>query len=327
MARRSKDREKIINPNVVLLPLKSDIIFKLVFGDPRYIRIIRAFLLVTLDIPEEEYERVEIIDPHLERDSPDDKLGILDVRVQLKNRQLISVEVQIRETPFMAERIAFSTGRNLARQIAPGQGYSKIEKVVTIVITNYDMIRADNCYHHRFKLYDADKQVLFTDIVEVHTLELGKLPDGLAESERENELLNWLRLIRSEKKEEIEMLATQTPEMELAVGRLKQLSSDERTRLLYEARELAVMDEMARNEAALAKGRMEGLEEGLTKGLKKGLEKGMEKGLEEGLTKGLKKGLAKGRAEVAKNMLDNGFEIDVIANVTGLTISEIMSLQ
>ncbi|MDR3165581.1 MAG: hypothetical protein LBU13_08380, partial [Synergistaceae bacterium] len=56
------------------LPLKSDLIFKMIFGDYRYIQIIRAFLIVALDIPAEEYESLEIIDPHLERDSPDDKL-------------------------------------------------------------------------------------------------------------------------------------------------------------------------------------------------------------------------------------------------------------
>ncbi|MDR1884989.1 MAG: Rpn family recombination-promoting nuclease/putative transposase, partial [Synergistaceae bacterium] len=94
-----------------LLPLKNDLIFKLTFGDHRYIQIIRAFLTAALDIPAEEYEDLQIIDPHLERDSPVDKLGILDVRIQLKDKKLISVEVQVRETPFMAERVAFSTGR------------------------------------------------------------------------------------------------------------------------------------------------------------------------------------------------------------------------
>ncbi|MDR1481268.1 MAG: hypothetical protein LBI74_01435, partial [Synergistaceae bacterium] len=43
-----------------LLPLKSDLIFKLVFGDSRYIAIIRAFLIAVLDIPAEEYESLEI---------------------------------------------------------------------------------------------------------------------------------------------------------------------------------------------------------------------------------------------------------------------------
>ncbi|MDR1471511.1 MAG: Rpn family recombination-promoting nuclease/putative transposase [Synergistaceae bacterium] len=50
-----------------LLPLKNDLVFKLVFGDHRYIAIIRAFLIAALDIPAEEYEDLEIIDPHLRR--------------------------------------------------------------------------------------------------------------------------------------------------------------------------------------------------------------------------------------------------------------------
>jgi hypothetical protein len=40
------------------------------------------------------------------------------------------------------------------------------------------------------------------------------------------------------------MLATKTEEMKMAVGRLKRLSADERTRMLYEAREMYLMDEV-----------------------------------------------------------------------------------
>jgi hypothetical protein len=71
---------------VDLLPLKNDLIFKLVFGDQRYAEIIRAFLIAALDIPAKEYGDLQIIDPHLERDAPEDKLGILDVRIQLTNK-------------------------------------------------------------------------------------------------------------------------------------------------------------------------------------------------------------------------------------------------
>jgi hypothetical protein len=65
-------------------------------------------------------------------------------------------------------------------------------------------------------------------------------------------------VIRTEDRDEIEMLATKTAEMGMAVGRLKQLSADEATRLRYEARELYLMDEMARNEAAFAEGETKG---------------------------------------------------------------------
>jgi hypothetical protein len=65
---------------------------------------------------------------------------------------------------------------------------------------------------------------------------------------------------------EMEMLATKTAEMGMAVGQLKQLSADEATRLRYEARELYLMDEMARNEAAFAEGEAKGRKEGREEG-------------------------------------------------------------
>jgi predicted transposase/invertase (TIGR01784 family) len=301
-----------------LLPLKNDLIFKMVFGDHRYIAIIRAFLVAALDIPAEEYEDLEIIDPHLERDSPDDKLGILDVRVKLRNKKLISVEIQVRETPSMPERVAFSTGRNLARQIGPGQDYAGIERVVTIVIADYDMTGSDKSYRHVFRLYDKDNGVLLTDVMEIHTLELRKLPDapntGCAD-EKEGKLLDWLRLIRSEDEEEMEMLAAKTEEMKMTVGRLKRLSADERTRMLYEARELYLMDEASRRKAAVAKGRAEGMAEGEAKGRA------------EGKAEGLAEGEAKGKLEMAKQMLLDGIDIEVISRVSGISAEEIKNLK
>ncbi|MDR3165876.1 MAG: Rpn family recombination-promoting nuclease/putative transposase, partial [Synergistaceae bacterium] len=269
----------------------------------RYIQIIRAFLIVALDIPAEEYESLEIIDPHLERDSPDDKLGILDVRVQLKNKKLISVEIQVRTLPFMAKRAAFSTGRNLARQIAPGQSYAGIAKVVTIIIADYRIIDVDEHYHHKFKLYDPDKGVLFMDVMEIHTLELGKLPESSGSDEKESELLDWLRLIKSESEEEIEMLAMKTKEMNMTVGRLKQLSTDERTRMLWEARELYLMDEATRLKAAVTEGEARG----------------------EG--RGKAKGVAECKLEMAKRMLLRGFEIETISQISELSVEDIGKLK
>jgi predicted transposase/invertase (TIGR01784 family) len=304
-----KQTKRDVKPH--LLRLKTDLVFKMVFGDHRYIAAIRAFLTAVLDIPAEEYEDLAIIDPHLERDSPVDKLGILDVRVQLKNKKLISVEVQIRETPYMAERVAFSTGRNLARQIGPGQSYAAIERVVTIVIADYDMIPDGKSYHHIFKLYDKDNGVLFTDVMEIHTLELRKLPETIGENGKEGELLDWLRLIRSESEEEIEMLATKTEELKMTVGRLKQLSEDERTRMLAEARELYLMDEAARREAAVAEGRAEG----------------EARGRAQGKAEGRAEGETKGKFEVARKMLARKMPISDIADMTELDERDILLLQ
>ena len=68
--------------------------------------------------------------------------------------------------------------------------------------------------------------------------------------------------------------------------------------------------------------------------LEQGREEGMKKGRAEGLEKGLKKGRAEGRAEgekqkalsIAKAMLQRGLDIQMIAELSGLTAEEIQSL-
>ena len=57
---------------------RNDAIFKMIFGDGRDIDILTDFLKATLDLPAEDYAEVTLVDPHLARKSPEDKLGILD---------------------------------------------------------------------------------------------------------------------------------------------------------------------------------------------------------------------------------------------------------
>ncbi|GHV46384.1 hypothetical protein FACS1894204_07880 [Synergistales bacterium] len=139
--------------------------------------------------------------------------------------------------------------------------------------------------------------------MEIHTLEMKKLPENKSDDDRENELIDWLRLIRSDREDEIEMLATKTPEMKMAVGRLKQLSADERTRMRYEARELYLMDEMARIEGAEARGIAKGNAEGKAEGQH-------EKAL-----------------EVARSMFADAMSVDIVSKFTGLSVEELNKLR
>ena len=64
--------------------------------------------------------------------------------------------------------------------------------------------------------------------------------------------------------------------------------------------------------------------------LYEGLAEGKAKGLAEGLAEGKAKGLAKGKAEernqIALNMLRSNIAVDVIAQVTGLTVKQVQKL-
>jgi hypothetical protein len=56
----------------MLLSPKSDIVFKLIFGDQRNADVLAAFLQAVLDLPAEEYEKIAVVDPHLKADLLDE---------------------------------------------------------------------------------------------------------------------------------------------------------------------------------------------------------------------------------------------------------------
>ena len=221
---------------------KSDIIFKLLFGDERSVEMLTDFLKAVLRIPAEEYDEVTIVDPHLLREYDGDKLGILDVKIKTKTKKVIDIEIQVKPSKSMKERVIFYSSKMVAEQVGSGNKYHQIKRVISIIITDYSLIEESPKYHHRFVLYDPENNVEFTDIIEVNTLELTKLP----EIEDGTELWNWLKFLSAERRDDLEMIAERSPQVKKAVVRLMELSSDERTRLLYESRQKMEWDNQAR---------------------------------------------------------------------------------
>ena len=213
-----------------LLP-KTDIIFKLLFGDERSVELLTDFLKSILRIPAVEYDEVIIVDPHLLREYEGDKLGILDVKVKTKSKKIINIEIQIKPEAGMRERIVYSTSKTITEQVGSGNRYQKMKRVISIVIADYVLIPESQKYHHRFVLFDSDNNVEFTDIIELNTLELKKLP----ETEDGTELWNWLKFLSAESKEDLDMIAEKSPGVKKAVVRLMELSNDERTRMLHDS--------------------------------------------------------------------------------------------
>jgi len=72
------------------------------------------------------------------------------------------------------------------------------------------------------------------------------------------------------------------------------------------------------------------LHQGLAEGKARGLAEGKAKGLAEGKARGLAEGKAKGLTEatnqIAINMLRSNIAVDVVAQVTGLTVKQVQKL-
>jgi len=125
----------------------------------------------------------------------------------------------------------------VTEQMASGGKWSNIKRVITIVITEDIFVPEGDKYHHQFR-HRTKEGIEFTDLVEINCLDLNKLPAD----DDSTDLWHWMTFIKSDDEEVLEMLAQRSPQMRKAVGVLKELSADERTRMLYENREKARMD-------------------------------------------------------------------------------------
>ena len=274
-----------LNNDIWLLPVTSDFIFKLIFGDQRNVDILADFLKAVLNIPDDEYERITIIDPYVKKETAQDKYSVLDVKLHTKSKNVIHIEIQVWPLPELKERSIYQQSKMITEQMASGENWKSIKRVVSIIITSYDLIKEDKKYHHQFR-YRTEEGVEFTDLNEINTLELSKLP----EDKENTDLWYWLKFIKSDDREVLDMIAERSPQMKKAVGFLKELSADERTRMLFEEREIARRDWESFMGGAENKGRMGE------------------------------------RLDIARNALKMGMEIDMIIQLTGLTHAEIQSL-
>jgi predicted transposase/invertase (TIGR01784 family) len=264
----------------------NDAVFKMIFGDSRDIEHLTNFLKSALTIPPEDYEEVFLPDPHLTRDGWDDKLGILDVKLRTRSGKLIDIEIQLVDQPDLRERIVFYLAKMVTEQIGEGDPYRKIQRSICILITDFTLIHENASYHNRYRLHDAHSGSEFSDLLEVNTLELPKLPrdaDG-------STLWDWLEFLKAESKEELDMLAEKNPQVKKAVAKLMTLSEDERARMLADSRNKMRWDIESRERAAEEKGREEE------------------------------------RLALVRNALKRGLSVEDIAAVTGLALEQIQAL-
>ena len=68
------------------------------------------------------------------------------------------------------------------------------------------------------------------------------------------------------------------------------------------------------------------IDEAREEGIEKGLEQGLERGLERGLKQGLERGRHEERLELIHKMLSKGLSLEVVSDVTGLSLEELKAM-
>jgi predicted transposase/invertase (TIGR01784 family) len=227
---------------------------------------------------------VEILEnTKLSADTIGDKLSILDVRAVLHDKTKVNVEVQLRNLRNMDKRSLFYWSREFSSSLKAGQDYSELPCTIAVNIVNFEYIDAEN-FHTVFRLReDKENNVILTDALEIHFLDMVKWRRLKWKDYKNEPLHRWLAWFdKSSSSKLIDEVVSMDSAILEAEKRQAYLSGDEDLIRYYQMREMALSDLTSMENYARDKGHKEGLEKGLEEGLAKGLAKGHKEGLENG---------------------------------------------
>ena len=266
----------INNDNFIMLPT-VDFCFKELMKNPK---VRKGFVGAILGKDPKKIQKTTLVPTDLQKESEDDKLGILDVLVELDNGDKMNMEMQVPYFEFWTNRVLFYVSKVYSSQIKKGDDYDQLRKCIHVSILDFVHFPQDQRCYRKIVLCDEETGEQYTDLMELHILELRKLP---SQDQNEGGIIRWMRFLGGKKREEFEDMAKKDEYIEAAYDELKRLSLDEQKRLEYELREKAIRDHNSLMKSAQRLGQKRGEEIGEERGerlaLKRLVAKKMEKGM------------------------------------------------
>jgi len=232
-------------PKPELLPPTNDVVFKRVFGDERNKGVTAKLLSAILGTEIGESD-LTFGDPHLNREFIDDKMGILDMFVRLKNGETVAVEMLTGNFSHIHKRVEYYISKVVAAQLAKSNDYPKLKPVVFILIATDPVLKNTAKYHSEFAMMEKSEHYVLHDLRTLHIIELSKLPP-----QSSGRLVSWLRFISAQRKEELMELVKENPELKYACNALEEVNSTAEVRALYEVDLKRWRDERDRTDYAV----------------------------------------------------------------------------
>ena len=280
-----------------LLKPKNDVVFQSIFNQNNA-KITKAFVEALLD---EKITKMTInSDQILVRDTPEDKLGILDLELDIKSNEKVDVEIQLIERANFAERLLFYFSRLYASEIKRGDSYTEAKKVILIAIIDYplELTQTISEMETVWKLCEKNHpDLVLTDSIEICILELDKVKNTYYKNKLDKKA-QWMLFLDDPNSREVKEIMKKNNDIKDAVIEVHERSKDEQLRRLAELKEKAIMDEKAIYKA----GRLRGEKEGITQGQ---LEKSI---------------------EIIKNLLSMDFTVSQIAQAVDMSEEEVKKI-
>ena len=300
--------------NTYTLTLKNDYLFKLLLGSEENKACLQDFLECVLDISAGMIADLELLDKELSKDEITDKTGILDVKLRLKDGTTIDIEIQNSWSAEFIPRTLFYWAKMYIEGFKEGEPYTSLTRCIAINLISQGF-KLNSEVHSAYRILEQQTYQQLTDLLEIHFLNLAavkgtKIRQAIT-TKKQEKLLNWLRFIETDDKEERAMLATTSPILQMLNEKIDVLSLNPEERKLYESRMKLKSDIATISEVQF----------------KAGVEYGLAEGEARGEARGLAEGSRQAKLETAKTMLSMGYPQADICKITGLSKAEIEAIK
>ena len=279
---------------------KVDYVFKILFGDENdksmLISLLNAILKGKPTIRDLILNNTDI--PKILKDNKSCKLDILATSDEgIK----FNIEMQCKKTKDIINRTVYYASKLFTKDLKENDDYNN-SKVISIWIFGENVTdRADpinEAYMALQKTNNEDYEIL-TDHLRIIYLELNKYK--ITKDNIDDKLTKWVDFLTNPI--DLEKSTFEDEDIEKARKKLEFISSDDKERASLEAIKEGLFDQYS------------------------SFNIGKKEGIEEGLKEGLKEGEKNKSIEIAKNMLKEGLDINLISKLSGLSIEEINKIK
>ncbi len=300
-----------INPRV-------DIAFKKIFGVEENKDLLIS-LINAIVAKEDQVADVTLLNPYNPKNFQQNKLSILDIKAKGIDGKRFNIEIQISDEADYDKRALYYWAKLYTDQLKAAEGYGQLSKAIGIHILNFISIPEAQKYHNVFHITEKENGLLYFKDLELHTIELKKFTDESAEELAEmvakvsNSLDMWLAFLTHNDLLVVDNLPPRLndPSLKKAINVLQVMNFTEEERGAYEDHLKWLMIEA----------------NSLKKAEAKGIEIGEARGIEIGEARGIEIGKAERSVVIAKKLLLQNIDIDIILSATGLSVDELKKLK
>jgi len=279
---------------------KIDLVFRKLFGSEENTDLLLSLINGVIDC-QPRLTDLTIKNPYNLATYVGDKTSIMDIKAVDTEGDWYNIEIQIGEHGYYGKRALYYLSKMYVDQLEEGKGFATLHKTIGIHLIDFDYFH-DARYRRHFVFKDMETHEYLDHLSyqQLYFVEMSKFRKDWQDA---GTLLDrWITFLNKAQQwddNNIPLPFREDVTMMKAITQLEHISFNKREREIYEAELKARLDDQEELRTAEAKG----------------------------IVKGLQQGVEQASTDIARKMLREGLPVDIIANVTGLSVDEVTQLQ